>query len=113
MWKPIAVAKPLTAGVALRPPLYYMVGVEQGASSAVAVRTREIYRSANGDRWLLACDLDTARVFVRHEPNLPSGGQIADIEIGAFLIAAGNGPEKQELLRLIGTLVRGPAATRP
>jgi hypothetical protein len=71
----------------------------------VAVRTREIYRSANGDRWLLARDPDTGRVFVRHEPNLPSGGQGADIEIGAFLIAAGNGPEKQELLRLIGTLV--------
>jgi hypothetical protein len=69
----------------------------------VAVRTREIYRSANGDRWLLACDPD--RVFVRHEPNLPSGGQVADIEIGAFLIAAGSGPDKQELLRLIGTLV--------
>jgi hypothetical protein len=51
-------------------------------------------------------------VFVRHEPNLPSGGQVADIEIGAFLFAAGNGPEKQELLRLIGTLVRGPDATR-
>jgi len=27
------------------------------------------------------------------------------MEIGAFLIAAGTGPEKQELLRLIGTLV--------
>ena len=89
-----------------------MVGTEQGANSDVAIRTREIYRSANGDRWLLACDPDTARVFVRHEPNLPSGGQVADIEIGAFLIAAGNGPEKQELLRMIGTLVRGPAATR-
>ena len=57
------------------------------------------------DRWLLVRDPDTGRVFVRHEPNLPSGGQVADIEIGAFLIAAGNGPEKQELLRLIGTLV--------
>jgi hypothetical protein len=48
-----------------------------------------------------------------HEPNLPSGGQVADIGIGAFLIATGNGPEKQELLRLIGTLIsgfpRGPA----
>ena len=64
-----------------------------------AVRTREIYRSPNGDRWLLARDPETGRVFVRHEPNLPSGGQVADIEIGAFLIAAGNGPEKQELLR--------------
>jgi hypothetical protein len=47
----------------------------------------------------------TGRVFVRHEPNPLSGGQVADIEIGAFLIATGNGPEKQELLRLIGTLV--------
>jgi hypothetical protein len=54
---------------------------------------------------LVALDSDTDRVFVRHEPNLPSGGQAADIEIGAFLIASGNGPEKQELLRLIGTLV--------
>ena len=36
-----------------------------------AVRTREIYRSSNGDRWLLARDPETGRVFVRHEPNLP------------------------------------------
>jgi hypothetical protein len=71
----------------------------------MAVRTRSIYVSPNGDRWLLAVDPDSARVFVRHEPNLPSGGQVADIEIGAFLIAAGSGPEKQELLRLIATLV--------
>jgi hypothetical protein len=71
----------------------------------VVVRTRAIYLSANGDRWLLACDPDSGRVFVRHEPNLPSGGQVADMDIGAFLIAAGQGPEKQELLRLIGTLV--------
>jgi quercetin dioxygenase-like cupin family protein len=42
MWKPIAVPKPLTAGVAPRPPLYYMVGVEQGASSAVALAPAEI-----------------------------------------------------------------------
>jgi hypothetical protein len=75
----------------------------------MAVRTREFHHSANGDRWLLARD-HTDRVFVRHEPNLPSGGQVADIELGAFLMAAGNGPEKQELLRLIGTLIRDPAA---
>jgi hypothetical protein len=72
----------------------------------MAVRTREIYRSApNGDRWLLAHDANTGEVFVRHEPNRPSGGAVADIDIGAFLIAPGSGPEKQELLRLIGTLV--------
>jgi hypothetical protein len=78
----------------------------------VTIRTREIYHSANGDRWSLALDSDTNRVFVRHEPNLPSGGQVADIELGAFLIGAGSGPEKQELLRLIGTLVRAPSAPR-
>ena len=72
----------------------------------MTVRTREIYRTApDGDRWLLARDPDTTRVFVRHEPNLPSGGQVADMEVGAFLTAGGSGPEKQELLRLIGTLV--------
>jgi hypothetical protein len=78
--------------------------------TGVTIWTREIYHSPNGDRWLLAHDSDTGRVFVRHEPNLASGGQAADIEVGAFLIAAGNGPEKQELLRLIATLVRGPPA---
>src|SRR5262245_9410955 len=44
---------------------------------------------------LLARHPDTGRVFVRHEPSLPSGGQRVDIETGAFLIAAGNGPERQ------------------
>src|SRR5437899_11139225 len=76
------------------------------------VRTREIYRSPNGDRWLLARDPDIGRVFVRHEPNLPSGGQVADIEIGAFLIAAGNGPEKQELLLLMSAGLGVPARSR-
>src|SRR5439155_18352010 len=37
----------------------------------VAIRTKEIYRSPNGDRWLLARDPDTGRPFVMHEPNLP------------------------------------------
>src|SRR5262249_27175382 len=89
----------------------------------VTVRTREIYQSANGDRWLLARDPDTGRVFVRHEPNLPSGGQVADIEIGAFLIAAGSGPRETRtpapdwnvgLRTLFATSARGnPAAKKP
>jgi hypothetical protein len=89
--------------VRLRAPV--SLGMRAWSKRRVTIRTREIYHSANGDRWLLARDPDTGKVFVRHEPNLPSGGQVADIEVGAFLIAAGNGPEKQELLRLIGTLV--------
>src|SRR5262249_35769125 len=91
---------------------YISSGVGAWSKYRMALRTREIYRSPNGDRWLLALDTETGRVFVRHEPNLPSDGQAADIEIGAFLIAAGNGPEKQELLQLIATLVQGAEATR-
>ena len=69
------------------------------------VRTRQLYSSENGDRWLLARDPGSGHVFVRHEPNAPSGGRGADIEIGAFLSRRAHGPEHQELLRLIGTLV--------
>ncbi|WIM10036.1 hypothetical protein [Enhydrobacter sp.] len=71
----------------------------------MSIQTRELYRSANGDRWCLAHDPAVACVFVRHEPNLASGGKISDIDIGAFLSRSGQGPEKQELLRLIGSLV--------
>ncbi len=53
---------------------------------------------------------DSGRVFVRHEPNASSGGQVANIEVGAFLSSGGQGPEHMALLRLIGTLVEEPAA---
>src|SRR6266702_3322075 len=56
-----------------------MVGGGAWSKFRVAVRTREIYCSANGDRWLLARDPNAGRVFVRHEPNLPSGGQVSYI----------------------------------
>jgi hypothetical protein len=45
----------------------------------VSVRIREIYCSSNGDRWLLARDPGSGRVFVRHESNLPSGGCLQKI----------------------------------
>jgi hypothetical protein len=72
----------------------------------MAVEMQEVYCSPNGDRWYLARDIDSGRVFIRHEPNLPSGGEATHIEIGAFLSPGGQGPEHRELLRLIGTLVR-------
>ena len=68
---------------------------------------RAVYRSANGDRWLLVRDPASGRVFVRHEPNVPSGGRATDIGVGDFLVRGGHGPEQQGLLRLIGTLVEG------
>ena len=68
---------------------------------------RELYRSPNGDRWSLVKNDTSGRVFVLHEANVPSGGNTSDIDIATFL-ASGNGPEHQELLRLIGTLADPP-----
>jgi hypothetical protein len=66
---------------------------------------RKLYDSPNGDQWHLVRDPDSGRVFIKHQANLPSGGHVVDIEIGAFL-NQGKGPEHQELLRLIGSLVQ-------
>jgi hypothetical protein len=66
-------------------------------------RARILYSSPNGDRWLLCCDAD--RVFVRHEPNAPSGGQPSEVEVGEFLRGGPLNPERQALVRLKATLV--------
>jgi hypothetical protein len=77
----------------------------------VPPKTREIYSSPNGDRWLLAYDSASGRVFIRHEANAPSGGQVTDSEIGAFLTRGPRNPEHQALLRLIATLVQDGSDT--
>ncbi len=64
---------------------------------------RKLYESPNGDRWYLIRD-PSGTVFIRHEANVASGGHVEHIEIGIFL-TNGQGPEQQELQRLIGTLV--------
>jgi hypothetical protein len=64
---------------------------------------REIYRSENGDRWLL-CREDS-QVFVLHRANEPSGGKLTRIELEDFLRKGNAGPEHQALVRLIGSLV--------
>ena len=74
---------------------------------------RMLYSSPNGDRWLLGRDPATGDVFVRHEANVPSGGNRTDIDIGEFLSSGQRNPEHQALLRLIGTLVENkPRAVR-
>jgi hypothetical protein len=73
---------------------------------------RELYRSPNGDRWLLIRETLSDRVLVRHEPNLPSGGKVSVVEVGDFLNQGqGQGPEQQALLRLIGSLVEAEATS--
>jgi hypothetical protein len=71
---------------------------------------RELYRSPNGDRWLLIRETVSDRVLVQHEPNLPSGGKASVVEVGEFL-CRGRGPEQQALLRLIGSLVEAETET--
>lgn len=63
------------------------------------IRTKELYSSPNGDRWLLCKDA-TGRVFVLHQPNAPSGGKISRIELVDFL-SRGQGLEQQALLPVI------------
>lgn len=78
----------------------------------MAVQKRELYRSPNGDQWCLARESESGRVFIMHQANLASGGQATSVDVGAFLAQGGAGPEKQELLRLIGTLVEEPSTSR-
>jgi hypothetical protein len=66
--------------------------------------TRELYRSANGDRWSLVRDDHSNKVLILHEPNAASGGKPSRLEIGDFLTRDAHGPQHAELLRLIGTL---------
>jgi hypothetical protein len=76
------------------------------AQAVMPIQTRILYTSPNGDRWLLCQNTETNRVFVRHEPNAPSGGRASQIDIGTFLSRGPLNPEHQALLRLIGTLVQ-------
>ncbi|QRM35998.1 hypothetical protein [Microvirga sp. VF16] len=71
-------------------------------------KVRKLYESSSGDRWYLIADPSGA-VFIRHEANVASGGQVEHEEIAAFL-GRGAGLEQQELLRLIGTLVEENSA---
>jgi hypothetical protein len=70
---------------------------------AIMRKARKLYESPSGDRWYLIRD-HTGAVFVRHEANVASGGTVEHSEVGSFL-TSGQGPEQQELMRLIGTLL--------
>ena len=68
---------------------------------------RRIYASSNGDVWDLVRDSDTARLYVRHTPNLASGGTISQLELGTFLSHGSFKAEHVALLDMIGTLLNG------
>jgi hypothetical protein len=70
---------------------------------------RQIYKSPNGDTWLLVRDEHDV-VAVEHRPNVASGGGITRQSLSKFLLEKGDGPQQQELLQLIASLVDAAAA---
>jgi hypothetical protein len=75
------------------------LGVESVAASKL------IYASSNGDQWFLARDVESGQALVRHVPNPASGGESIHIEIDAFLSKDRGSPQRQELMRMIGSLI--------
>jgi hypothetical protein len=72
-------------------------------------KARKLYESSSGDRWYLIADPSEA-VFIRHEANVASGGQVEHEDIATFLNRDA-GPEQQELINLIRTLAEEHPAT--
>jgi hypothetical protein len=91
------------AGYRILPPN----GRENAAPRPPRPEPRQLYRSPNGDSWFLVRDPATGSAFVRHQANAPSGGQVTDIDLGAFLSGPGS-PEHEALLRLIGASIFNP-----
>ena len=65
------------------------------------ITAQDFYRSSNGDRWQLVRDTDSGKSFVRHEPNLSSGGRITDTEVDEFLERTGSSPQNLALRALL------------
>jgi hypothetical protein len=67
----------------------------------MSITAKDFYRSSNGDRWQLIRDTASGRSFVRHEPNLSSGGRSTDTDVEEFLDRTGSSPENLALRALL------------
>jgi hypothetical protein len=72
----------------------------------MAITAKDFYRSSNGDRWQLVRDTASGRSFVRHEPNLSSGGRTTDTDVEEFLKRTGSSPENLSLRALLDQQTR-------
>ena len=81
------------------------IGGGEFVEPSSAERLLEFASSANGDRWFLGRDGTSGVAHVVHKANLPSGGAVNRIELGAFLYRGPSAPEMLSLLKLIGSLV--------
>jgi hypothetical protein len=77
--------------------------IRTNAPEELMANPREFFRSSNGDVWLLSSE--AGHLFVLHQANLPAGGSIERIELSDFLKPSNGGPEHQELVRLIGSVL--------
>jgi hypothetical protein len=71
--------------------------------SMTASPVKELYKSPNGDRWVL-CKDSSGRLVVTHHPNKPSGGRPSEIEVEVFLSQGGHGPEHRALVETLASL---------
>ena len=69
----------------------------------MTLSSEDIYKSQNGDTWRLIRDAASGRVFVRHEANPSSGGQVTDVDVEEFLSRGGSGPEYAATRKLLRT----------
>ena len=67
----------------------------------MGITTDDFYRSSNGDRWQLIRDTGSGRSFVRHEPNLSSGGRTTDTDVEELLNRTGSSPENLALQAIL------------
>jgi hypothetical protein len=65
-------------------------------------RQHKIHQSENGDSWWLCQDYKG--VFILHEANILSGGNVAKTELTEFLVKKKGASEHQALLKMIGDL---------
>ena len=72
----------------------------------MAMTAKDFYRSSNGDRWQLIRNTASGRSFVRHEPNLSSGGRTTDTDVEEFLNRSGSSPENLALRALLDKQTR-------
>lgn len=66
------------------------------------ITLQELYVSSNGDIWEVAQD-DDKRLFIRHTPNLASGGRQSIMTLASFLQPDQAGPQQDALNKLIET----------
>jgi hypothetical protein len=79
--------------------------VSEIVGTTMAEKRKELYSSANGDKWFLERRSDGW--FVIHQPNEPSGGHTSRVPVDEF-IQRGSGPEVMAVRRALADATEAP-----